>query len=354
MVAASVVLQGCQAPFPKVSEVNKVHIQLNRSVCFGTCPAYSVDIDEDGAVVYDGAAFVAVTGRHRSQISRADVTMLVDLFRQADFFSLNDKYIASVTDNPFYELTLVIDGRTKTVVDYQGRAVGMPEAVTTLEKEVDRVAGTRKFVKGTPETIEMLRNVGFNFSSPQAATFLADALEIGNQPYANALIEAGAPLNGRTTGRDQPTSEMFNTVIFPLDSDREKTARLFCKASLDRGTRQDRGAALAIAAALDDVDLAHKLIAAGIDPTIEDSRIGPYTALHMASSVKMARVLLGAGIDPNFSAGRIPSPLLSTSSEDIALVLLRASGTLGDETRSALIARAREKGWTRLLARLGA
>lgn len=107
-----------------------------------------------------------------------------------------------------------------------------------------------------------------------------------------------------------------------------------------------------IAARLGDMALIRKLIALGVDPVVEESQTGPYTALHTASSAGIARMLLRAGIDPDVSGPWMRKAVLVTDSEDVALVL--AGGRLSDEIRSALIARAREKGWTRLLARLGA
>ncbi len=349
MVAASVVLQGCQAPFPKVSETSKVHIQLARSACFGWCPAYVVDIAEDGTVTYDGTSSVAVSGRFQDRIAPSDVAALVARFDQAKFFSLQDEYMAPIKDSPFYKMTLTIDGRTKTVVDYEGQMVGMPAIVTELEDAIDQAAGTAKFVKGTPETIPMLRRDGFDFTSSKAATFLADALEIDSEIYASQLIEAGAPLNGHTTRRGDPAFQLLDTV----SPGGKATAEQMIEAAIARGSRQDRTDALWPTVELDDADLLRRLIAKGADVRIVHPEVPWITLLISAKSEAVVRVLLGAGLDPN---GLKPGlrPLLSTDSEDIALVLLRASGTLGDQTKAALIARARKLGWTRLLARLGA
>ena len=109
--------------------------------------------------------------------------------------------------------------------------------------------------------------------------------------------------------------------------------------------------ALVLAARLGDAALVRRLIALGVDPVVEESQIGPYTALHTASSAAIARTLLKAGIDPDVSGRFAPKAVLVTESEDVALVL--ASRELSGETRTALIERARKKGWTRLLAKLG-
>ncbi|MGF6228152.1 hypothetical protein QFZ27_002107 [Inquilinus ginsengisoli] len=345
------VLSACQAPSPKVSEASNVHIRLTRGVCFGWCPAYAVDIAGDGAVTYEGFSSVAVSGRFQDRIAPAEVAALVGMFDRADFFSLKDEYIAEITDSPFHKISLTVDDKTKSITDYVGKLAGMPAAVTEIEDTIDRIAGTAKWVKGTPETIPMLRRTGFDFRSGKAATFLADALEIQNYGYASDLILAGVPLNGRTSLQKRPASELLFPLATSSRSDLERTSLLFSRAAAERGTLQDRSVALVIAARRDDADLVRRLIALGINPVVEESGVGPYTALHTAASARIARILLKAGIDPDVSSPMVRKAVLVTESEDVALVL--AGARLSDETRSALIVRAREKGWTRLLAKLG-
>lgn len=342
---------GGQAPPPTTPEKSDVKIRLERGACFGSCPAYVVEITKDGSVTYEGLSSVAIGGRFHSQASSSDVDILVEAFRQADFFSLRDEYMASVTDNPFYIITLTLDGRTKKVVDYVGREAGMPDAVTFLEKEIDRVAQTSKYVTGTPETIQILRDTGFDFTSDKAGSLLANALAIDSYDYAVDLIKAGVPLDGRTTGQGFPTSALLSPVAFSAQVEGEKVARAFCEAALTRGTRQDRSLALIIAATLDDIDLARKLIVLGVDPIVEDLQMGPYTALHMASSEAMARLLLDAGINPDFSGPMMP--VFWARSEGVALVLYDAGREPSPDVRRKLIDHARGQGWTRLLAKLG-
>lgn len=349
-VAALGVLLGCQAPFPKVSEASKVDIRLVRSACFGWCPAYVVDIAWDGSVTYEGISSVAVSGRFQNRIAPAEVAALLRMFERADFFALKDEYIAEITDSPFHSVTLTIDGRTKKVIDYVGKMASMPDVVTELEDAIDRTAGTAKFVKGTPETVPMLRQAGFDFTSEKAATFLADALEIDSEAYASELIEADAPLNGRTTRRGDPAFMLLDTA----SPDGRATAERMVQAAIVRGSRQDRTGALWPAVWLDDVNLLRRLIAKGADvkTTFWDY---PFTLLSNARSDRVARVLLEAGLDPN-GAKNGPPPLLSTDSEDVALALLQGGADPDARYREGVSIRdrAREKGWTRLLARLGA
>jgi hypothetical protein len=135
-------------PFPEIHDWKSLRITLRRTVCYGTCPDYSVEIHGDGSVVYTGNSHVAVKGKQQGQLTQDELRQLVSLFRTADFYSLRDTYRCSVTDNPTYTTSISINGRTKTVLDYVGREIGMPQAVTDLEDAIDRMAGTAKWVKG--------------------------------------------------------------------------------------------------------------------------------------------------------------------------------------------------------------
>ena len=123
-----------------------VRITLSRSPCFGSCPDYTVTISGDGQVTYVGRRFVGVTGEQHANASPGDVARLLAMFDRAHFFDLNDRYRAQITDLPTYEVTLERAGQRKTVEDYAGESVAMPHAVREIEIEIDRVAGTSRWV----------------------------------------------------------------------------------------------------------------------------------------------------------------------------------------------------------------
>lgn len=76
------------APFPYSGsgEYEDVTITLERTVCFGACPDYTVTIHGDGTVVYEGRNFVAVEGVQTAHISEEKVQKLVDEFYLIGFF----------------------------------------------------------------------------------------------------------------------------------------------------------------------------------------------------------------------------------------------------------------------------
>jgi hypothetical protein len=122
-------------------------VRMERSACYGLCPAYAVELGADGAVGYEGKAFVSVRGHASSHVSHASASALESRFEQAGFFRLEwrDPCDAVSTDSPTTTLTFVHAGRKRTISDYRGNGC-MPKVLRELEDEVDRVLGTARWV----------------------------------------------------------------------------------------------------------------------------------------------------------------------------------------------------------------
>ena len=84
-------------PFPEIHDWNSLRITLNRSGCYGRCPAYEIEIHGDGTVLYEGKANVATKGKRTGKISHATLSDLVDVFRKADYFSLAEHYVSKLS-----------------------------------------------------------------------------------------------------------------------------------------------------------------------------------------------------------------------------------------------------------------
>jgi hypothetical protein len=143
---------GPHRSFPQVRDWSSLTITLSRSLCYGTCPSYWLEIHGDGTVLYNGTDCVAEKGRQTRRIERAAVASLVQKFRETDYFSLRDVYQGHVTDHPTYGTSISFDGRSKRVSDYAGGADGMPLAVNALEDAIDAVAGSEGWIYGGTRT----------------------------------------------------------------------------------------------------------------------------------------------------------------------------------------------------------
>lgn len=135
--------------FPEIHDWNSLRITLNRWGCYGRCPVYQIEIHGDGTVLYDGKFNVARKGKHTKKISHASLVKLVDVFRNADYFSLSESYHSAVTDNPTYVSSISFDGVSKSVTDYAGRYVGMPQSVSDVEAAIDQLSGACGWIGST-------------------------------------------------------------------------------------------------------------------------------------------------------------------------------------------------------------
>lgn len=131
-------------------------ITLERTVCFGTCPAYKLEIFADGKVVYEGKEFVKRKGKAEGRITKDKLEQLVREFERINYLSLDDYYSErdpkncpeSWTDNPSATTSLNWKGKTKTIEHYYGcRGLVVLDQLTALERKIDEVANSKRWVK---------------------------------------------------------------------------------------------------------------------------------------------------------------------------------------------------------------
>ena len=136
-----------QSPTPIYTDLV---IMMERTVCFGACPAYRLTIYGDGRVVYEGKAFVAVEGTQTTQISAEKVQELVVAFEKAGFFSLEDSYTVPATDLPTTITSITLDGQSKRISHYgiggNPEVDNAPKELYELENKIDEIVNSEQWV----------------------------------------------------------------------------------------------------------------------------------------------------------------------------------------------------------------
>jgi len=245
--------------FPPLENLDGVVMKLSRTLCFGKCPVYSVEIHGDGAVLFTGEEHVVVRGEHRAQLSRDQVAEILAAYRKADYFSLKNKYAWEVTDLPTYRTALEVGALKKRVLDYDGQEAGMPKAVTDLEETIDRVTDTQKWIKGNAETVPALQWEKFDFHSDSAAEIAGAALEDGNLDVVRALLGQGVGIS--------PQSKFGDLVLdVAIRQGDAKALDMLITAGVGKSDPQVLTSALAEAAAAGNMAMVKALIAYGGDP----------------------------------------------------------------------------------------
>jgi hypothetical protein len=133
-------------PRPTDDEVKDLEIRLDRTMCFGSCPDYSLTITSDGKVTFEGRHYTKVIGTKTTTIDKVKMAELAIEVQKADFFGLldeYDEYSAMVTDNPTYTLSIQMGGKSKTVTNY---ATG-PRRLYLLQDRIDQIVNSDQWVR---------------------------------------------------------------------------------------------------------------------------------------------------------------------------------------------------------------
>ena len=148
-----------------------VEIILERTLCFGWCPEYTVIIDGSGRVHYTGRQYVKVIGRRESRIPEATVRALVDDFRTDGFFALESSYHDGWSDLPSNYVTLRVGNRRKQVesswlgerIQSSGEEVPdwrIHEKLRALAASIDRAVGIESWIGTEEERARLFSQVG--------------------------------------------------------------------------------------------------------------------------------------------------------------------------------------------------
>ena len=126
---------------------SNVEIRLTRGVCFGFCPDYTVTINGEGQVRYEGRRFVNAVGERTATIPREDVARLVAPLRRNRLRPLARRL--SRQTSPICRPTRSRSPATvkpRPLWTMAAPAPACPQAVRDLQAEIDRVAGTAQWV----------------------------------------------------------------------------------------------------------------------------------------------------------------------------------------------------------------
>jgi uncharacterized protein DUF6438 len=137
-----------------------LRVTLERTACFGTCPIYSVSVDESGTITYVGDRFVAEHGSRKAKLSIEDMRRLVAAIDKAAFDDFEGPYVRGTqgcedyyTDHPTQIITVARSGHEKRVVyDFGCNEPGVRNTFARLKAlgtSIDEILDTMRWV-GAP------------------------------------------------------------------------------------------------------------------------------------------------------------------------------------------------------------
>jgi hypothetical protein len=94
-------------------------IEFSTDHCFGSCPIFSLAVDNKGIINYDAMQYNELQGKFKAVLSTATKDSLFQLLNDIDFANLKDKYAVSWTDQQTAVLKINYNnGKIKEISDY--------------------------------------------------------------------------------------------------------------------------------------------------------------------------------------------------------------------------------------------
>lgn len=113
-------------PVQSTHEIEKIEYDTNG--CFGSCPVFSIVVENDGKVIYSAKEFNysrewqkgdLMSGTYKKVLSTEELNEVLDKFTYLNFPKLQDNYNVTWTDDQTGTLKVTYDdGKVKTITDY--------------------------------------------------------------------------------------------------------------------------------------------------------------------------------------------------------------------------------------------
>jgi hypothetical protein len=129
-----------KAPVTTKSEAAPV-LTFERTPCFGTCPAYTMQVFADGRVAYEGRRGVPMLGTKELKLPASAVADLLRQAKEARFEQFQDRYSMNTTDLPSTIIAVrQPNGQLKTVVLEEGAPENVRQLFTYISNQLDTLA----------------------------------------------------------------------------------------------------------------------------------------------------------------------------------------------------------------------
>jgi len=90
-------------------------VEIYRTVCFGRCPEYKIEINKDGMATYTGMRFSQDTGIFKKSIGKAKANEIIDMFIENKADTCREMYDNRIPDLPGLIVTINYPNRKKVI-----------------------------------------------------------------------------------------------------------------------------------------------------------------------------------------------------------------------------------------------
>ena len=122
------------------------HLTLERGMCYGTCPVYTVAVTADGKVEWTGEHFVKEIGHAFWSISKSRMSLINKVLHEA--CSRYKKGHPECYTDDLASCNIIVEYPDKSVknLEHDFGDHSVPEVMFALENRLDRLIGTAKYI----------------------------------------------------------------------------------------------------------------------------------------------------------------------------------------------------------------
>lgn len=99
---------------------DSLFFSIERTPCFGKCPAYRIKVYRSGYATYEGISNVERLGMNLGHVGPDTMAILLKEAEAIGYFALQDSYDRQVTDIPSTRLRMVSGARDKSILARAG------------------------------------------------------------------------------------------------------------------------------------------------------------------------------------------------------------------------------------------
>lgn len=135
----SLFVPDCKLASTQAKEFSEIFLEQSGS--FGVPSGFKILLRKDGTASYSGDAAAKRKGNYHGQINKQQFDSLVELLKEKDFLSFEEKYDSRMKDAPTFTIRVVYSTGTKTVVDDGGKQL------SKIAQDIGKVADQINWLK---------------------------------------------------------------------------------------------------------------------------------------------------------------------------------------------------------------
>lgn len=212
---------GCGSKKVLVTEDFK--IAMKKGGCFGSCPVYTISVDQNGLATFNGERFTEKFGVHTLQLDKREFDDLANAFASADLMQYDDFYESPIPDMPSITIDYVNNGTSKTIRGKGER----PQPVIDLQRKLEDLANREDWISMEPAEEEVVEEE----EEEEAVVENEFIIKFKNGTWLSKWVKSYNEFGLRV---DKPLSDDKMTWLIRYDKSKMESDAFYEKLSADQ------------------------------------------------------------------------------------------------------------------------